>query len=78
MPVSIHHPRYQALQAEMARTRQSAGLSQVQLAQTLGVGQSYVSKVERGEMYVDVMVFIDWCRACNVEPQEAIAKFARD
>ena len=29
-------------------------------------------------MYVDVMVFIDWCRACNVEPQEAIAKFARD
>lgn len=74
MPVSVHHPRYQALQAEMAAVRQAAGLSQVQLSEALGVGQSYVSKVERGEMYVDVMVFVDWCRACNVPPEVTISK----
>lgn len=74
MPVSVHHPRYQALQAEMAALRRAAGLSQVELSEALGVGQSYVSKVERGEMYVDVMVFVDWCRACKVRPDEAIAK----
>lgn len=74
MPISVHHPRYQALQAEMAAVRQAAGLSQVQLSEALGVGQSYVSKVERGEMYVDVMVFVDWCRACNVQPEVTIAK----
>jgi len=74
VPVSVHHPRYQALQAEMAALRRAAGLSQVELSEALGVGQSYVSKVERGEMYVDVMVFVDWCRACKVRPDQAIAK----
>jgi transcriptional regulator with XRE-family HTH domain len=58
----------------MAALRRAAGLSQVELSEALGVGQSYVSKVERGEMYVDVMVFVDWCRACKVRPDEAIAK----
>jgi len=74
VPVSVHHPRYQVLQAEMASLRRAAGLSQVELSEALGVGQSYVSKVERGEMYVDVMVFLDWCRACKVRPEEAIAR----
>lgn len=77
MPVSIHHPRYQALQAEMAAVRRSAGLSQVELSKVLGVGQSYVSKVERGEMYVDVMVFIDWCRACQVRPEETLSRLVQ-
>lgn len=76
MPVSVHHPRYQALQAELAAVRRAAGLSQVELSEALGVGQSYVSKVERGEMYVDVMVFVDWCRACSVRPEDAIARLA--
>lgn len=58
----------------MAALRRAAGLSQVELSEALGVGQSYASKVERGEMYVDVMVFVDWCRACKVRPDEAIAK----
>lgn len=48
--------------------RKAAGLSQVQLAQRLGVGQSYISKIERGEAYVDVLNFVDWCQACGVTP----------
>ncbi len=58
----------------MVEVRRAAGLSQVGLAEALGVGQSHVSKVERGEMYVDVMVFIGWCPACKVRPDAAIAK----
>ena len=46
--------------------RKQAGLSQVQLAERLGVGQSLISKIERGESYVDVLFFVDWCEACNV------------
>ena len=49
----------------MAALRKQAGLSQVQLADRLGVGQSLISKVERGESYVDVLFFVDWCRACG-------------
>ena len=67
MLVSIHHSRYQALQRELVLLRKTAGLSQVQLAERLGVGQSYISKIERGEAYVDVLVFADWCQACGVQ-----------
>lgn len=57
--------------------RKAAGLSQVQLADRLGVGQSYVSKIERGEAYVDVLVFIDWCEACGARAVNVIDGFAQ-
>lgn len=52
----------------LVQVRAAAGLTQAQLAQRLEVGQSYVSKIERGEAYVDVMLFVDWCRACGTRP----------
>lgn len=66
VPVSIHHPRYQILQVNLTDLRKKSGLSQVELASRMGVGQSYVSKIERGEAYVDVLIFMDWCKACDV------------
>jgi transcriptional regulator with XRE-family HTH domain len=74
--LSVHHPRYLALQAELARLRKKAGWSQVQLAERLGVGQSFVSKIERGEAYVDALFFIDWCRACNARPGAVLDRLA--
>ena len=65
MPTTVYHPRYQALRAGLVGLRKQAGLSQVQLAERLGVGQSFVSKIERGESYVDVLLFVDWCNACG-------------
>ena len=69
VPVSIHHPRYQSLRALLVQVRAAQGLTQTQLAQRLEVGQSYVSKIERGEAYVDVLLFADWCHACGVRPE---------
>jgi transcriptional regulator with XRE-family HTH domain len=66
--VSVHHPRYQALQDRLVSLRKAAGLTQVQLALRLGVGQSYVSKIERGETYVDVLLYVDWCQVCGEKP----------
>lgn len=65
MLTTVYHPRYQALRSGLAALRKQAGLSQVQLAERLGVGQSFISNIERGESYVDVMLFADWCRACG-------------
>jgi transcriptional regulator with XRE-family HTH domain len=74
VPTSVHHPRYQFLRAEMVTMRKSAGLSQTQLAQMLRVGQSYVSKIERGDMYIELLLFIDWCAACGAAPDAVISK----
>jgi transcriptional regulator with XRE-family HTH domain len=68
MPIALHHPRYQALQSVLARMRQEATLSQVQLAERLNLGQSFVSKIERGQAYIELTLFIDWCQACGVKP----------
>ena len=72
MSVSVHHSRYQALQGVLVSLRKTAGLSQMQLAERLGVGQSYISKIERGEAYVDVLVFVEWCQACGVKAGQTL------
>lgn len=55
----------------LIKLRSERGLTQTQLAQRLNVGQSYVSKIERGESYVDALLFADWCHACGVRPEKA-------
>jgi transcriptional regulator with XRE-family HTH domain len=74
MPVSLYHAEYEALRALMRSVREKAGLTQAQLAQVLGVGQSYVSKLERGENFVDVLLFARWCAACGVKAGKALDK----
>lgn len=71
---SVHHPRYRVLRAHLRELRKRAGLTQVELSTLLHVEQSYVSKLERGERYVDLLLYIDWCRACGIAPTEAMAK----
>jgi len=68
MVTSIHHQRYIVLRQHLKSLRQAAELSQTELADRIGEDQSYVSKIERGERYVDLLFYMDWCRACGIEP----------
>jgi transcriptional regulator with XRE-family HTH domain len=56
------------MRSALKEARKMAGLSQVQLAERLYMEQSNLSKIERGERYIDVFFFIDYCKACNVDP----------
>lgn len=76
MPPSVHHPCYQALQAHLKDLRKAAGFTQAELAERMSVGQSYLSKIERGERYIDVLLYLDWCRACGAAPDAAIKALA--
>jgi transcriptional regulator with XRE-family HTH domain len=46
------------------------------MAEALGVGQSYVSKLERGENFVDVLLFARWCSmfGLRVKPGKTLDK----
>lgn len=68
MVTSIHHQRYAVLRQHLRKLRKEAKLSQAELASRLGEDQSYLSKIERGERYVDLLFYVDWCKACGVEP----------
>jgi transcriptional regulator with XRE-family HTH domain len=72
MPSSIHHRRYEVLRKHLRYLRRSVGLTQAELGIRLKVDQSYVSKVERGERYMDILFYLDWCRACKQPPEAAI------
>lgn len=76
MSLSIHHPRYEILRVYLKALRKGARLTQAELARRLEIDQSHLSKIERGERYMDVLLYIDWCRACGVDPGEELVALA--
>lgn len=72
MSASLYHLDYDDIRALLRKVRKTAGLTQVQMADALGVGQSYISKLERGENFVDVLIYARWCQACGTKPGVAL------
>ncbi|MHA6860392.1 helix-turn-helix domain-containing protein [Ralstonia pseudosolanacearum] len=70
----LYGQRYERLRRLLREVRREANLTQIQLAEKLSKGQSYVSKVERGEQYLDVLEFMEWCQACNASPGEVMGR----
>jgi transcriptional regulator with XRE-family HTH domain len=64
----IHSRRYERLRAALTRARIDAGITQTSLATALRRPQSFVSKYETGERFLDVIEFVDVCRAMGVDP----------
>lgn len=54
--------------------RSDKGVTQYHLAEILGRPQSFVSKYESGERRLDVIEFIQVCRALNEQPSDVLHK----
>jgi transcriptional regulator with XRE-family HTH domain len=70
---SIHSQRYKELRTQLRTIRKAAGLTQIELALKLGIDQSYISKIELGHRFVDVLLFIDICIACGRTPDDVFS-----
>jgi transcriptional regulator with XRE-family HTH domain len=53
-------------------------MSQENLAKTLGVPQSFVSKIESGERRIDVIDLFRYCEALNIEVVQFIKELIRE
>jgi len=62
MEKTIYTDEYAAVLALLRETRRAAGLTQIDLAERLGLSQSFVSKVERGDRRLDVIQLRTICR----------------
>jgi transcriptional regulator with XRE-family HTH domain len=61
-PATIHDPRYKRIVNLLIEARKSAGLTQVQLAEKIGLPQPDISKIERCERRIDALELVDWCK----------------
>lgn len=66
MEKSIASKRYSLLLRRIRKAREESGLTQQQLAEKLGVTQSFISKCERGERRLDVLELMEFCNALEI------------
>jgi len=72
MSNSLYDSRYKALRKKLRLMRLAAEQTQLELAKKLDVGQSYISKIERGENFIDVVLYTRWCEVCGVRAGETL------
>lgn len=67
MEKSQHTSGYKKLTAALRTARETAGLTQAEVAEKMGVYASFVSKVESGERRIDVVELIQFCKVYGLE-----------
>lgn len=68
MPASIHSKVYKDLIERLIESRNSAGLTQQAVADRLDLPQSYVAKVEGFERRLDVIEYLEFANAIDLDP----------
>lgn len=74
MQKSLRSPRQQLLQSLLVEARKARGMTQADVAETLGKPQSFVAKYENGERRIDVVEFLDIAAALSISPADVLAK----
>lgn len=65
---TIHAKEHVALRELLKKQRESLGLTQRDLGERLKVHHTLIGKVETGDRRLDVIEFIDYCKALDVDP----------
>ncbi|MGO4452541.1 helix-turn-helix domain-containing protein [Arthrobacter sp. RAF14] len=78
MDKSIYSEEYREFRELLKRLRVEAGIRQVDLAETLGVPQSFVSKYESGERRLDVIETARIANALGTTMQRIVESLASE
>ncbi len=66
---NVQREKFQEL---LKRIRQDKGIRQIELAEKLGVPQSFISKYESGDRQLDILELRQVCQAIGIPLQEFI------
>ena len=72
MPSWVASPLHRAIVQALVGHRQSANITQRELATRLDRPPSYVAKIETIERNLAVHEFIEWCRALDIDPAQVL------
>jgi transcriptional regulator with XRE-family HTH domain len=73
----IGSPRHEALRKLVKLERARAELSQEEVAERTGRGQTFVSAVERGQHKLGVLEFLELAEAIGFDPIAALRQIAK-
>lgn len=74
MPRTLDSKTYKDLRRTLTTARSRAGITQSDLAARLQRAQSFVSKYESGERRLDVVEFLEVCKALSVSPVSVLTE----
>ena len=74
MAKSLHTPEYEYFRSILVTARERADLTQAEVATRLDRPQSFVAKYEGGERRLDIVEYIQVCRALGVDPHTILSK----
>ncbi|QUS42241.1 XRE family transcriptional regulator [Tardiphaga alba] len=72
MPKTVTSPLQKKLAAMLVEARKKADLRQIDLAEKLGVYQSWVTHMESGQRRIDVVELIELGRIMGFDPAEMV------
>ncbi|MCO7226639.1 helix-turn-helix domain-containing protein [Pleionea sp. CnH1-48] len=72
MRYSINSTQYEVIREWLKKQRHEADLSIRALASKLGVHHSVVGKIEDGRRKIDLLEFVDYCEALDIDPHIGI------
>jgi transcriptional regulator with XRE-family HTH domain len=78
MDKSIYSREYAAALRVLRQARERAGFTQVELAERLGLTQSFVTKVERGDRRLDVVQLRTICHVLGLTMAEFVRRWERE
>lgn len=70
----LYAAKYQLFLEELKDLREQARLSQMELADRMGVGQDLISRCEAGRRRVDVFELALWTHACGATLEDFVKK----
>lgn len=68
---------YRNVPKMLREMRERANLTQRDVAKKTGRPQPWVHKSEVGERRIDISEFLDWCVACDTDPEAAFRELIR-
>jgi transcriptional regulator with XRE-family HTH domain len=77
MEKSVHTREYGVLLELLRDTRHAAGVTQVQLAERIGETQSHLSKMERGEVRLDLIQMWTICHALGTTLSKLVTELEK-
>jgi transcriptional regulator with XRE-family HTH domain len=74
MTRSTHNPAYVVFLSLLRSERKAKGVSQVQLAETLGNRQTFISKIENGERRLDVVELLEYLEGVGADASDFVTR----